>query len=175
MSTKIKNSKLYPYCKINSTINLTENITRSTRSWFWANEVANIYKIPTPTDNNINIAVVSFGGGLYGSLDALGNLTNSDVEKYWLSLGISPSNIPKVIVKTINGATNKPNDKDNGATIENTIDVETIGACCPTSKLTIILYISPNNLSEFPKIINYILLTAHKKKLELSPFFFFVF
>lgn len=158
MSEKIKKKfKLYPYCKINSTIDLDKNTTRSTRSWFWANEVANIYKIPPPTDNNVNIAVVSFGGGLYGSLDALGYLTNSDVEKYWLSLGISPSNIPKVIIKTINGAINKPDDNDYGATLENTIDVETIGACCPTSKLTIILYISPNNFSEFPKIINYIL------------------
>jgi subtilase family serine protease len=155
--SSIETFKLYPHYKINYNIDLTENITRSTRPWFWANEVANIYKIPTPTDNNVNIAVVSFGGGLYGSLDALGNLTNSDVEKYWLSLGISPSNIPKVIVKPINGAINKPNDKDNGATIENTIDVETIGACCPTSKLTIILYIAPNNLIQFPKLINYIL------------------
>lgn len=155
--SSVETSKLYPYCKINSTIDLSENTTRSTRSWFWANEIANIYKIPTPTDNDVKIAVVSFGGGLYGTLDASGNLTNSDIEKYWLSLGILPSNIPKVIVKTINGAVNSPNENDGGATIENTIDVETIGACCPTSKLTIILYISPNDLSEFPKLINYIL------------------
>jgi len=137
--------------------NLDDNTSKSSRSWFWANEIANIYNIPTPTTNNVVVAVVSFGGGLYGTLDASGNLTNSDVEKYWLSIGISPSNIPKVMVKTINGAVNKPNDRDNGSTMENTIDVETIGACCPTSKLTIILYIAPNDLNQFPILINYIL------------------
>jgi len=133
------------------------NLPRSSRSWFWANEVANIYKIPPPTNNNVVVAVVSFGGGLYGTLDSSGNLTNSDAEKYWLSLGISPSNIPKVMIKTIDGAKNKPKDTDSGETMENTIDIETIGACCPTSKLTIILYIAPNDLNEFPRLINYIL------------------
>jgi len=157
MSSEIQTSKLHNFLKINSTIDLSNNSNRAARSWFWANEVANIYKIPTPTDNNVVVAVVSFGGGLYGNLDASGNLTNSDAEKYWLSLGISPSNIPKIMVKTIDGAVNAPNDKDYGETMENTIDVETIGAACPTSKLTIILYIAPNDLNEFPKLIQYIL------------------
>ena len=157
MSSEVQTSKLQHFLKINSTIDLSNNSNRANRPWFWANEVANIYKIPPPTDNNVVVAVVSFGGGLYGNVDASGNLTNSDVEKYWLSLGISPSNIPKVIVKAINGAVNAPNDRDNGETMENTIDVETIGACCPTSKLTIVLYISPNDLTEFPRLIQFIL------------------
>ena len=118
MSLEIKNYKLHTNLEINSIIDLSvANSSRATRSWFWANEIANIYNIPTPTTNNVVVAVVSFGGGLYGTLDASGNLTNSDVEKYWLSIGISPSNIPKVIVKAINGAVNKPNDRDNGSTM----------------------------------------------------------
>ena len=47
--------------------NLTPKVTRS---WFYANELASIYNFPSPTfTNNLNIAVVSFGGGLYGTYD----------------------------------------------------------------------------------------------------------
>ena len=136
--------------------NLTPKVTRS---WFYANELASIYNFPSPTfTNNLNIAVVSFGGGLYGTYDQVtGILTNSDCHQYWQSIGIAPDNMPTIIIKPINGASNLPNINDNGATYENTIDVQQIGACCPTSKLTIILYISPNSLSQFVNIINYIL------------------
>ena len=103
------------------------------------------------------VAVVSFGGGLYGSVSNTGVLTNGDVQNYWLSIGILPANIPKVVIKTIDGATNSPNVNDGGSTMENTIDVESIGACCPSSNLTIVLYIAPNSLNEFPILLNNIL------------------
>lgn len=133
-----------------------------TRSWFYANELASIYNFPSPTfTSNKNIAVVSFGGGLYGTYDSVtGLLTNSDCHQYWQSIGISPANMPTIIVKPINGASNLPNINDGGSTYENTIDVQQIGACCPTSKLTIVLYISPNSLSQFVNIMNYILTTS---------------
>jgi kumamolisin len=65
--------------------------------------------------------------------------------------------MPKVIIKTIDGASNLPNINDGGSTMENTIDVVSIGASCPTSNLTIVLFIAPNSLAEFPKILNAII------------------
>jgi hypothetical protein len=128
------------------------------RSWFKVSELASIYGFPSPTTNNVVIGVISFGGGLYGSVDANGVLTNGDVQSYWNYLGIQAGDMPTVVIKAINGATNNPGATD-GSTDENTLDVETIGGCCPTSKLTIILYIAPNSLSSFASVFNYALNT----------------
>jgi uncharacterized protein YjdB len=98
---------------------------------------------------------MSFGGGLYGSVDSQGVLTNGDVQAYWTSIGIAPANHPKVIVIGINGATNQPNVNDGGLTMENTLDVETLGGACPSANLTIILYISPNSLGQFAPLLQY--------------------
>ena len=133
-------------------------LPRAGRSWFYPNELATIYKFPSPSfTTNKNIAVISFGGGLYGTVSPTGVLTNGDCQQYWQSLGISQANMPTVIVIPINGASNRPNVNDRGATAENTLDVQQIGACCPTSKLTIILYIAPNNLTQFVNVMDYIL------------------
>ncbi len=132
-------------------------VPKPNRAWFYAHELASIYNFPSPTfTTNLNVAVVSFGGGLYGNYNPVtGLLTNSDCHQYWQSIGIAPENMPTIIVKPINGATNNPSDFTS--TSENTLDVQQIGACCPTSKLTIILYISPNSLYEFVNIMNHIL------------------
>jgi subtilase family serine protease len=128
------------------------------RSWFNAAEIATIYKIPSPTQSTkVVLGVVSFGGGLYGSIDADGVLTNGDLQAYWTYIGISPSNHPRVIVKPINGATN--NTSDYTSTAENTLDIETVGGCCPSSNLTIILYISPNTVQSLYDCFNYALNT----------------
>jgi len=139
--------------------NMSEEIIQqnATRSWFYANEITNIYKIPTPTNNKVIISVVSFGGGLYGDVSNTGILTNGDIQSYWQIIGISPSNMPTVVIKTINGATNLPNINDGGSTIENTIDIISIGTSCPTSNLTIVLYIAPNSFPQFPLILNAII------------------
>ena len=126
----------------------------ATVPYFNMNQVRTIYNIPAPIKTNYVVGVLSFGGGLYGSVNAQGLLTNGDVQKYWSALGIV--NQPKVIVVALPGARNAPNNNDGGATMENTLDVETIGAACPTSTLTIILYIAPNSLSAFPTLLNYI-------------------
>jgi uncharacterized protein YjdB len=118
-------------------------------------ELRSIYQIPAPTPSAYVVGVVSFGGGLYGTVDSQGVLTNGDVQAYWTSIGIAPANHPKVIVVGINGATNRPNINDNGATMENTLDVETIGGACPSSNLTIILYIAPNSFNQFAPLFNY--------------------
>jgi subtilase family serine protease len=112
----------------------------SNRSWFTATEMATIYGFPSPGSQNIVIGVVSFGGGLYGTVTD-GVLTDGDVQTYWSSLGIETNNQPKVIIVLVDGASNTPNINDNGATYENALDIETIGACYPSNKLTIILYL----------------------------------
>jgi kumamolisin len=75
-------------------------------------------------------------------------------QKYWQSIGIASNNMPTVVIKTISGAINNPDDQDGGSTMENTIDIQCIGAACPTSNLTIVLYISPNSFNQFPILIN---------------------
>jgi uncharacterized protein YjdB len=125
------------------------------RSWFKPTELATIYNFPTPDlTKSVVVGVVSFGGGLYGSVSASGVVTGGDVQAYWSYLGISPSNMPRVIIKLIDGATNNPSDS---ATAENTLDVETIGAVFPSSNLTIILYIAPNSLAEFTNLFTQML------------------
>ena len=123
--------------------------------YFYMNHVRSIYDTPSPSTANVVIGVVSFGGGLYGTVGSNGVLTNGDVQTYWSSIGIPSQNHPRVIVVPINGATNSPNFNDGGATIENTIDVETLGGMCPSANLTIILYISPNTLSQFSNLLTY--------------------
>ena len=126
-----------------------------TRSWFKPTELATIYNFPTPDlTKSVVVGVVSFGGGLYGSVSASGVVTGGDVQAYWSYLGISPSNMPRVIIKLIDGATNNPSDS---ATAENTLDVETIGAVFPSSNLTIILYIAPNSLAAFTSLFTQML------------------
>ena len=112
------------------------------------------FQFPTPNNLNKVIGVISFGGGLFGNVSASGILTGGDVQSYWSSLGISSVDMPRVVVVLVDGATNRPVASD-GATIENTIDVETIGGCYPSSKLTIIIYIAPNSFNEFVNVINY--------------------
>ena len=119
-----------------------------------AKELGQIYGFPAPDPSvNIVVGVVSFGGGLFGSVDAEGLLTSGDVIDYWTQIvGIPYNEQPRVIIKPINGATNSP---DNGsATMENTLDVEAIGGACPSPNLTIILYIAPNDSGFYP-ILNY--------------------
>ena len=123
--------------------------------YFNMTQLRSIYQIPTPTASNYVVGVVSFGGGLYGTVDSQGMLTNGDVQAYWTSIGIAPANHPKVIVVGINGATNQPNSNDGGSTMENTLDVEAIGGACPSSNVTIILYIAPNSLNQFAPLFNY--------------------
>jgi uncharacterized protein YjdB len=128
-------------------------------SYFTADQLGTIYDFPTPSAGPYVIGVVSFGGGLYGSVNADGVLTGGDVQTYWTSLGIPAGNHPKVVVVPINGATNTPSMNDGAATSENTLDVETLGALYPRSNVTIILYIAPNSLENFAPLLSYMLNT----------------
>jgi uncharacterized protein YjdB len=129
------------------------------------NQIKSIYGFPEPTGPPIVVGVVSFGGGLIGSLTGRGptttiagiptrvegTLTRGDVISQWTSLGIATQNQPRVIVVSLNRASTRANPNDI-ATIENTMDVATIGGLCPTSNLTIILYVT-NPYDNFPQII----------------------
>ena len=131
------------------------------RAWFTASELASIYNFPRPNPaTKVVVGVISFGGGLYGSVDKDGLLTNGDCQDYWKSIGIPAANMPRIIVRTVDGAKNIPNANDGGATYENTLDIQTLGGVCPSANLTIILYIGPNTLSQFPKILNHALNTT---------------
>ena len=142
---------------VNDTLNTHDTLTSHSANvpYFNMTQLRSIYQIPDPSASAYVVGVVSFGGGLYGTVDSQGVLTNGDVQAYWTSIGIAPANHPKVIVIGINGATNRPNINDNGATMENTLDVETIGGACPSANLTIILYIAPNSFNQFAPLFNY--------------------
>ena len=144
-------SSLRPYCRKCPIPAASGN---RTTPYFTSTELSTIYNFPTPNlATKTVVGVLSFGGGLVGSVSAAGVLTGGDVQAHWAYLGISPANFPQVVVVLLGGATNSPNPND-GATIENTIDVETIGAMYPSSNLTIILYIAPNSLGGFTTLLN---------------------
>jgi uncharacterized protein YjdB len=124
-------------------------------AYFTMPQIRSIYNIPAPSATNVVVGVISFGGGLFGTVDSNGFLTNGDVQTYWSSIGITTQNQPKVIIKTINGATNTPSTNDNNFTLENTLDVEALGGACPTANMTIILYIVPNLLESFYTVLDY--------------------
>jgi subtilase family serine protease len=103
---------------------------------FLASDIRSIYSYPPVPTTNVVVGVISLGGTLTGNIDANGILTGGDVQRYWTALGMTSQ--PTVKIVRINGS---PMDAtDTTSTIENTIDVEMVGACCPTSRLTIIFY-----------------------------------
>jgi len=140
----------------------SDSVTKS--SLYNVTQLASIYQFPTPNKAlNKVVAVVSFGGGIYGTIDANGFLTNGDVQKNWEYEGINVANMPQVIVHLVSDATNDLTDCVS--TRENTLDVSVIGSCCPSPNLTIILFIFPTTYT-FSKVFQTILtdLTIANKK-----------
>jgi len=122
-------------------------LNKSVRPWFTCTELASIYKCPPPNPTKkVCIGVISLGGGLFGTLSNNGILKDGDVHAYWTALGIPASNHPTVIIKTLGDSSNMPTSSitsyNYGATIENTVDVETIGSWYPSSNLSIIMYLA---------------------------------
>lgn len=118
---------------------------------FLPTDLLRIYSIPNAISapaQPISIIVLSFGGGLFGTLSNNGVLTQGDVQTYWTQLGISP--LPEVRIQLLGGMQNAPVAND-GATVENTIDVEMVGACCPNSVITLI--IAPNTNDAFSQVL----------------------
>jgi len=135
---------------------------RTYKTNFSSKQLSKIYKSPTPNPNKkIVIGIISLGGGLVGDLTKnvlelngnvdsnSGTLNNGDVQRYWNWQGITSSNWPTVIVKCIGGSKNTPSSNpysiNYGPTIQNTIDIETVGTWCSSSNVTIIMYLTENN------------------------------
>ncbi len=124
--------------------------------YFLLSELKTIYGISSPIISSTkNAWVVSFGGGIHGTINpTTGEVTNGDVQTFWSDMGITAENMPKVYVIFREGATN--NTSNEGATAENTLDIETIGGVCPSSHLNIILLVYPTNVDFLPNILTYI-------------------
>jgi uncharacterized protein YjdB len=135
---------------------LSPNITPKL-TYFNAKQIASIYGFSQPQPNIVNvIGIISFGGGLFGTVDANGILTNGDIQAYWASIGISPTSYPVVKLVLVDNVNNLPIQND-GATIENTIDVQMVGTCCASASTIIILYIAPNSDLGFLDVITTVL------------------
>ena len=120
-----------------------------------ANNYTTIYNFPAAPTKRTVFAVISLGGGLYGSVSkTTGILTGGDVQAYWKSIGITAVNQPTVVIVPIDNAKNTANVNDGGATEENSMDVETIGACCPGSNVIILFYIAPPTVAGFYDAFN---------------------
>jgi kumamolisin len=144
---------LRPYCR-QKALTIDDSLRPNAgRPYFKSTELSTIYNFPSPNlTDTLAIGVISFGGGMVGTVSPSGVLINGDCQKHWDYLGIPPTNFPQVIIVPVSGATNSPNPRD-AATIENTIDVQTIGAMCPSAKLTILLYLAPNSFAEFVNVL----------------------
>jgi len=92
-------------------------------------DLRDYYNLPyppaTPLASPPVIAIVSFGGGIYGQ-----PVTTGQYAGFWKCTDISGNNgAPiQILVAPINGAINAPNSDDGGATLENTVDVATVNA-----------------------------------------------
>jgi hypothetical protein len=92
-------------------------------------DLRDYYNLPyppaTPLSSPPVIAVVSFGGGIYGQ-----PVTSGQYAGFWKCTDISGNTgAPiQILVAPINGAINAPNADDGGATLENTVDVATVNA-----------------------------------------------
>ena len=92
-------------------------------------DIRDYYNLPyppaTPLASPPVIAVVSFGGGIYGQ-----PVTTGQYAGFWRCSDISGNTgAPiQILVAPINGAINAPNADDGGATLENTVDVATVNA-----------------------------------------------
>ncbi len=110
----------------------------STRA-FLPTDLLSIYNLPPQqfeAVRAVHIVILSFGGGLFGTLNPDGTLTGGDCQNYWQMLNLW--GMPTVKILLLDGMENDPKE-DDGASTEDTIDVEMAGACCPNSLITLII------------------------------------
>ena len=106
-----------------------------------SNFYSKVYNFPVSKTKPV-IAVISLGGGLFGSINKLtGILTGGDCQTYWSSIGIPAAQQSTVMVIPVAGAKNKPNAADGGHTAENCLNVQILGSNCPGS--TILVFLAP--------------------------------
>lgn len=117
---------------------------------YFPKQIAQIYNFPTPSTANVVVGVVALGGAVD---------TNS-IQQYWLNdCKIPSSNLPKVIIISTDGSNISPSQI--GYELENTMDVEIIGACCAStnpniiSNVTIVVYHAQNSIQGFYSSFQY--------------------
>lgn len=133
-----------PYLKNNSALS-------SQGGYYLAPNYAKIYNYPAPPKTHLVFGVISLGGSLYGMYNpSTCVLTAGDVQTYWQLCNIVPANQPRVLIVPLPGVSSNPSPtSDTLGTQENTMDVSMIGACCPGSNVTIVLYVAPNTVAGF--------------------------
>jgi kumamolisin len=133
------------------TLNIPPNAKVSPTTYHMG-QINSIYNIPKPVDEKYVVAIASFSGGLHCRINSNGVLKSGDCKTYWSNIGIPVEKHPQVIIVPIKGEKNYPNGK---GTFENTMDVEIIGGACPSSNLTILLYLT-NRSDTFYSLFSYI-------------------
>jgi len=120
-------------------------------------QIRSIYGFPSASASSsasqLCIGIISLGGGLVGCHSPTGGVITdptADCFVHWQRMGIPQSQWPTVAIIPVDGAviptTITPDDADS---TENTLDVETVGALCPTANLTILLFVAPNTVAGF--------------------------
>lgn len=98
-------------------------------------QLAEIYRFPAGTDGGgQTIAIIELGGGF----------TQSELDTYFIGLGISGPNVTAV---GVDGAANQPGQDPQGADGEVLLDIEVAGALSPGAEL--VVYFAPNTDAGF--------------------------
>ncbi len=117
------------------------NASAAAATSYTALQVAQAYNFPTSLNGKgETIAIIELGGGY----------TQSDLNTYFKSLGISPA--PSVSAVSVDGATNQPTGDTSGPDTEVMLDIEVAGAVAPAAK--IVVYFAPNTDAGFLDAIN---------------------
>jgi kumamolisin len=118
--------------------------------YYFARDFAKIYNFPSPNIyKSINIAIYSFQGSIF--ID--------DVHEYWLKYCAIPKSFyPKVNLVSIDGQSIDPKDPSNTRNLTASINVQYVGALCPTPNTNITFYNGPNtDMAEYDitvKVLN---------------------
>jgi kumamolisin len=104
-------------------------------------QVSHLYDFPAGVNGQgESIGIIELGGGY----------TQSDLDSYFSSLGISPT--PSVSAVSVDGAQNQPTGDTNGPDAEVMLDIEVAGAVAPGAKIAV--YFTPNTDAGFLDAIN---------------------
>ena len=104
-------------------------------------QVSELYDFPPgTTGQGQTIGIIELGGGY----------TQSDLNTYFSTLGISPA--PTVSAVSVDGATNQPTGNSNGPDAEVMLDIEVAGSVAAGAD--IVVYFAPNTDSGFLDAIN---------------------
>jgi kumamolisin len=108
---------------------------------YTALQVGELYDFPSgATGQGQTIGIIELGGGY----------TQSDLNTYFSTLGISPA--PTVTAVSVDGASNQPTGDSGGPDAEVMLDIEVSGTVAPGANIAV--YFAPNTDSGFLDAIN---------------------